>query len=164
VTRCAALIAAGALALVDATAVGAAVFGFGPQLRAWLRFGFSHPRDLAEFAAIAAANARVAALPVLGALVVPLLGRARAALDLVVVLVAVGNCVLVGLALAAYGARLGLALAVHGPLELAGMSLALAVYLRARTAQPRRPLWLLRPVAGCAALILAAAAAEVWVS
>jgi hypothetical protein len=162
--RLAALIALAALAVVAASVGLALALGLGHGLRSWFGFGFRHPRDVGYFAGIALENARVACLPIAAALALPALGRARFACDVAIALVAALNCTLVGLALAAYGGRLAASLAAHGPLELGAMSLALAVYVRARTTCPRRPLGLLRSVAGCAVLILSAAALEVWVS
>jgi hypothetical protein len=162
--RLAGLVAAAAVAAVTLTAAIALALGLGAELRHSFGFEFRHPRDLHAFGAIALNNARVAVLPFAAALVLPYIGRWRSVLDALLALLALGNCVVIGLALGAYGGRLALNLAAHGPLELAGMSLALATYLHARTTCPRRPLGLPRSVAGCAVLILSAAALEVWVS
>src|SRR5207247_79341 len=118
-----ALIAAAALALVASTAAIALALGLAPELRASLRFGFRHPRDLHAFGAIALNNARVALLPFAAALLLPYIGRWRVVVDALLLLLALANCVLIGLALAAYGRRLALNLVDHAPLELAGMSL-----------------------------------------
>lgn len=161
--RLTAAVAATALAMVAATAAGAAALGLVPALRMALGFGFQHPRDFDAFTAIALNNARVALVPFAAALAVPYVGRARFALDALLGLLMLCNCVLVGLALAAYGRRLALDLAAHGPLELAAMSVALGTYMRARTTRPSQPRALRRAVAVCAVLILWAAASEVWV-
>ena len=123
-----------------------------------------HFHELRWQSAIALNNARVALLPLAAALALPYIGRWCVLVDALLLLLALGNCILIGLALAAYGGRLALNLGAHGPLELAGMSLALATYLHARATCPRRPLGLPRSVAGCAVLILSAAALEVLVS
>lgn len=161
--RLAAAVAAAALATVVAVAAAAAAFGLGPALQVALGFEFQHSRDFETFAAIALNNARVALVPFAAALAVPYVSRASVALDALLGLLVLGNCVLVGLALAAYGRRLAFDLAAHGPLELAAMSVALAAYLRARTTVPRGLGGLRGPGAICASLILSAAAAEVWV-
>lgn len=162
--RVAPLVALAALAVIAAVAGCALTLGLAPELRESLRFRFAHPRDLHAFGAIALNNARVALVPFAAALAVPFVGRALLVLDVGLVVLALCNCALIGVALAAYGGRLALALAAHAPLELAAMSLALATYIRARTTCPRRPRGLPRLVAGCLVLIVAAAGAEVWIS
>lgn len=159
--RLAAHLAACALVLVVLTAMIAAPLGLGPGLRSWFRFEFSHPRTLSEFAGIAVNNARVVSLPLISAALLPKIGRWRFALTVWMLLIAIGNLLLVGLALAAYGLRLAAELLAHAPLELGAMALASAAYLdtRARGMSYER---LAVAAISSLGLVIVAAAIEVW--
>jgi hypothetical protein len=160
--RLSGLVAGCALALVLTAAAIAVALGTGPALRAWFRFDFAHPRTLSEFCAIVVNNARVAALPLVGAASLPTIGRGRFLFDVAITLLAAGNSVLVGLALGAYGVPLATELFPHAALELGGFAVAVAAYLDARAGAKRRA----RLADGgiCAlGLLIAGAAIEVWV-
>jgi len=145
---------------VVAAAITTRALGLGPELRAWFRFGFSHTRKLSEFATIAVNNARVVSLPLIVA-AASRVGRWHFVFGVVILLVAIGNCMLVGLALAAYGSRLATELLAHAPLELGGMAVATATYLDARA---RRMSYARLGLASVCSLglVIAAAAMEVW--
>ena len=129
----------------------------GGDARAFLRFDFSgtHQPSLA----IAAQNARLVGAVLLGVVARPHLGRARLSLDAGLAVVFVGNATLVGIALGAYGTRTVRAVALHGPLELAALSLAGGVYLSSR----RSPV-AVGPIcvvaASCAALLVISGVVE----
>lgn len=99
--------AGAALATVAAVAAAAAAaVGLAPALRQELGFRLQRSRYLDAFGAIAL-------VPFTAALAFPHVGRARVALDALLGLLVVGSCVVVGLALAAYGRRLALDLAAQ---------------------------------------------------
>jgi hypothetical protein len=159
--RLAAHAAAYALVLVVLTAFTAAALGIGPALRGWFRFDFSHSRTLSEFARIAINNARVVSLPLIGAVLLPKIGRWHFVLSAWILIVAIGNCLLIGLALAAYRSRLAAELFAHAPLELGAMAVASATYLDAR-ANPVSYERLAVASISSLSFVIVAAAMEVW--
>jgi hypothetical protein len=151
-----------AVALILLTAAGARAAGLEQLLRGWFRLSFEHPRSNGEFFAIALNNSRVAILPFASAYLLRFVWRARVVLDVGLALTAAGNCVLVGLALAAYGSRLISEIALHGALELGGLSLAFATYIHAR-AQPAQLRSLGARSLASFALLALGAAVETWI-
>lgn len=108
---------------------------------------------------IATHNARLAAAAFIGAVAWPHLGRARFAVDACVIAVYALNAALIGLAVGGYGERTLRALALHGPLELAALSVAAGTYLTARRSSVTRPtLW--RAAASSAVLLIVAGVIE----
>jgi len=149
---------------------------FAEQARGWLDFGFDPPAGgpkLHTAWETLSVNAQLAAVCFLFALSVAL-GRGgqttfnvvmyrfcRGLYDLMLGVVYVGNVLIVGVSLGAYGPRMVRALLPHGPVELFAFSLALAVYLVAR----ERGIGLspaLRAGVAVVALLALAAALETW--
>jgi hypothetical protein len=131
------------------------------RLRTLLGFTFPARLGAAAWPAIFTNNARLAAAPVAGALLLGLIApgagrtRARRALDACLGLLAAVNITIVGCAYGAWPARMAAYSLPYAPLELAGFATAAGVYLRSRRAQPpAREL-----AAGLAAALLALAAA-----
>jgi hypothetical protein len=116
---------------------------------------------LADTVDIATANAKVAALALVGAL----LARdriARAGFDVLLTVVLTGNMAVIGAALGAYGPQLGPWL-VHLPLELAALATPAGAYLQARRTRIRH-LALLTIAALTCALLAVAALAETYLT
>ena len=154
--------AAGLLAAIAAVAVTVRLAGASSVARGWLAFEFSRPPATPTVAlAVAAGNLRLAVAVLLAALLVGLRPAIRPALDVVIGALAALNATVVGVALAAYGARL-LGVAAHAPLELAAFAVAGGAYLSAR----RRPLdgrQLMAAAAASSLLLAAAAVLETYV-
>jgi hypothetical protein len=110
----------------------------------------------AEAFTIAANNLRLAAAPLLGALVVTRQPALRAPLDVLLSALLLVNAALVGAVLGAYGGDVGARLLPHGPVELAGFSAAGGVYLAARTRTVSRYEWAYGAIAAGAGLVAAA--------
>jgi hypothetical protein len=136
-----ALRAASALVGVAAVAAVVTALGFAFPARTWLSFRFTGvPHEPLAAAAVFTNNAGLlGAICAFCVLVQALrgeqtaLGRlARLGSDATVVALGVVNASLVGVAVGAYGARAVRALLPHGPVELAGFSLALALYAAVR--------------------------------
>ena len=149
------------------------LWGAGVVCLAWLAISVTHTapgvRDLldlglrptrcsgAEAAVIAANNIRLAAAPLIGAVVLAHQPRLRPPLDVLLAALLVINAAIVGAALAAYGANLSTRLLPHGPLELAGFSAAGGVYVAARSRPVSAREWASAASMAAAALIAAAA-------
>ena len=164
-TAAAAWCAASAAAVAAVAAMAVAAAGLADDARDQLQFDFTGiPRTPAAVVDIALHNLRVATGVLLCAALVPSLGRrARHALSALLATVLVLNGAAVGVAAAAYGDRLLAATRVHLPLELAGLALAGGAYRQALR-QPLRPLALVLVGASCLALLVGAAAVEVYLS
>ncbi len=155
--RASATVAAATVATA-AVLAGVVVFGgLAAEARAWLRFDFRGTQQTGL--EIAASNARLVAAALIGAATVPRFRTARLAFDAAAVGVLVANAALVGIAIGGYGERTLRALALHGPLELAAMSLAGGTYLNARDGELRTGA-LYRVAIVCAGLLLAAGVIE----
>jgi hypothetical protein len=129
-------IAAAATALSCATALAVSALGGGEAARELLAFRFHPPpREPADVLQVAASNARLAAAALLAACAVSARPQLRLPLDVTLGALLAFNAGLVGLAGAAYGARLVAAAALHAPLELAGFAAAGAAYLAARAGE-----------------------------
>ena len=160
--RSAIRVAGFALALVALSALAVTLAGAGEWARALLAFGFDPPPpSLAGAAALALNNLRVALLGLGSAVLVLLAPRARLLCDALVGTAICLNALLVGIALGAYGGPLLAPLAMHGPLELAGLALAGGSYLEARVGRASAPV-LLRAATASAALLALAALVETW--
>ena len=109
----------------------------------------------AEAFTIAANNLRLAAAPLVGAIVLAERPRLRLPLDVLLTALLVVNGALVGAVLGAYGGDVSARLLPHGPLELAGFSVAGGVYLAAR----RRTVSVCEWACGATAAVVALAAA-----
>jgi hypothetical protein len=138
-TRAACL--AGTIALATALlAAGVRLLAAG-ELRAWLGFEFvGIPPRLGELVAIVLNNLALLGVALGGAVVAQLRRRRPArglralvwACDAIIVLECLQHVVLVGVTLGAYG-RTGLAAVLpHGPVELAGFSVGLSLYVSSR--------------------------------
>jgi hypothetical protein len=139
------LVAAVALA-VGALAAAVTAIGFAPAARRSLDYGFAGvPPRLGEALAILGNNARIGASVASAIVIVQAarlertdrtlgrLGRLlRGACDVALAVAIVVNAATVGEAVGAYGSRMLVAMLPHGPIELAGYALAVALYLRAR--------------------------------
>lgn len=153
------------VAIVGGAAAAACVgiAGLGAELREVLGFEF-RPWDRTPDRAlsIAAHNSRLALAVLLCAAAASRLGPARrACLDVCLAAAWLHNSALVGIAWSAYGARLGAAVALHLPVELAAMSLAGAMYLSGRRAHlPLRTL--LASAGACAGLLVAGGFLETY--
>jgi len=160
-----ALACAGAATLVIACgAASVALTGLADDVRHALRFDFAGVEQTPAAAlGIALHNAKLAAVALLGAVVVPRLAQhARLLADVVLATVLVANAGLVGLALGAYGGRVACVIALHLPLEFAALSLAGGAYM----STSRRPLslaGLIIVAALCALLLVIAATLETYV-
>jgi hypothetical protein len=144
-TRRALIAAAGALAVAALAAIVTRA-AFAGRVRAALDFGFGGvPSRFDEAVDIFLNNARLIGAVAAATLIVrsagvggdardadPVGRGLRLAADLSLGAAVAINCALVGAAVGAYGTRMVSAMLPHGPLELAGYSLALALYLRAR--------------------------------
>jgi hypothetical protein len=132
--------------LLAAIAVVAAIVGVaaGGTVREWLAYPFTGvPATTGQAAVIFAHNAR-ALLGVIGLLLIAQAaahqpdgpGRVQRALratgETALAGVVAANVLVVGAALGAYGSRMVRALLPHGPVELAGFALVIALYLRGR--------------------------------
>jgi hypothetical protein len=84
----------------------------------------------------------------------------RIALDLLLALLLVGNALLVGAALGAYGGPLLRLIAPHTALELAAAATATAGYLDARRARAARPARLAASAGAATVLLVAGALIE----
>ena len=157
--------AAATSAVAAATAMAVAAAGLADDARAQLRFDFSGvQRTPAAVADVAMHNVRLAAGVLLCAALVPSLGRgARRAISALLATVVVLNAAAVGVAIGAYGGRLLAATRLHLPLELAGLALSGGAYRQALR-QPLRPLALVLVGTSCLAMLVGAAAVEVYVS
>ena len=133
ITTAAARYAAAAGGAVVVTTLGVTLSGLADETRAALGFGFDGvDSSLAEVAAIALHNAKIAGAVLLWAVLAPhVTERARDCAGLLVVIVLGLNAVAIGLAIGAYGTRALRALAPHAPLELAALSLTSGAYLHA---------------------------------
>ena len=149
-----------AAALVAAAAVVAGVVllgGLEAEARAYLRLDFRGTQQTGL--EIAASNARLVAAALIAAAALPRFREARLAFEAVAVGILLGNAALIGIAIGAYGERTVRALALHGPFELAAMSLAGGTYLDARNGELRAGA-LYRVAMVCAGLLLAAGVIE----
>lgn len=152
--------------IVAAAVVAAVVHSFAAAaMRAWLDFPFSGiPPELSRVIAILLNNLRLLAALFAGAVVAQLAVRTGARgmapiawiCDAIVVVGCVVHVLLVGATVGAYGDRGVAALLPHGPVELAGFSLGLSVYVAARRERLALPRAL--GVAGLAVLVLTVAA------
>lgn len=144
-----------------AVAIGVAgvvlVGDLGTAARGFLRFDFAGTQQ--GGLQIATHNARLAAAAFIGALAWPHLGRVRFAVDACVIAVYALNAALIGVAIGAYGEQTLRVLALHGPLELAALSVAGGTYLTARRGLVTR-LALCRAAASSAALLIVAGVIE----
>jgi hypothetical protein len=115
-----------------------ALGGLADDVRDGLAFAFpTWPRTPARALEVAAQNLRLVLAVLLCAGAASRVGPAmRGGLDLLLAGAWLHNVVLVGAAWGAYGARLGTAIALHLPLELAATSLAGGVYICGRQTQP----------------------------
>lgn len=155
--RSAFIVASSCMAVVVGTAAAVLLTGTSGDARAFLRFGFDGPD--ASSLDLAAHNARLSAVALLGAIAVPRLRRARVAVDLTLATVLVVNAVAIGAALGAYGGRAAVALAPHAPIELAALSFAGGAFMDAhRTPVPVMSLIAIGAVS--LALLLVAAVLE----
>jgi hypothetical protein len=146
--RRAALTVASALTLTTLCVAAVVRVGWAADMRALLGFGFAGvPARPSTATSIFANNARLLAAVFAAILIAqspwlagaasraehgPVNGVLLAAVDTVLALGVAVNTALVGAALGAYGARMGVAMLPHGPLELAAYAIALALYLHAR--------------------------------
>jgi hypothetical protein len=129
-------LAAAATALSCATALAVSALGGGEAARELLAFRFQPPPpEPAEALRVAATNARLAAAALLAACAISARPQLRPPLDLTLAVLLAFNAGLVGLAGAAYGARLVAAAALHAPIELAGFAAAGGAYLTARAGE-----------------------------
>jgi hypothetical protein len=155
---------AGAGAMIAALAAGIVVVGgLGEDVRRILALPLrGWPRTPGAVLEIVAHNGRLALAVLVCAYLAPRMARRMSqALDVVLAAMLGYNTALVGAALGAYGTRLTALLALHVPLELAGMSLAGGTYISSRRSAltPRTLL-----VAGtyCGVLLLAAGLLETY--
>jgi hypothetical protein len=149
--------AAALLGVIATVAAAVRLGGLAPAARELLGFKFAPPAaSIAEAAATAAGNLRLAAAVLLAALVVRLRPGSRRPLDVVVAALAALNAGAVGLAVGAYGTRALAALAGHGPLELAAFALAGGAYLAGRVGELSTGAF--ATTAGIAAALIALAA------
>jgi hypothetical protein len=129
-------LAVAATVLSCATALAVSALGGGEAARELLAFRFEPPpREPAEALRVAATNARLAAAALLAACAVSARPQLRPPFDLTLSVLLAFNAGLVGLAGAAYGARLVAEAALHAPLELAGFAAAGGAYLAARAGE-----------------------------
>jgi hypothetical protein len=159
-----ALICAGAALVVIALTAGAVlVAGLAPDARHALDFRFAGvPRTPGAVLSIALHNARLVTGTLLCALAAQRVPRrARPIVDLSLASLAAVNAVAVGVALAAYGPWLVLAVALHLPLELAALSMASGAYMSARKRPPRFAS-VVGIAATCLLLLVAAATLEIY--
>lgn len=162
--RRAGALAVAALLAGAAVAVAVWLLGAGAQARELLELDFVGPDPaLAVALNTAATNLRLAAAVLLAAYARSRWPWLRPAVDPLMLLLLAVNCLLLGVAAGGYGHRLLATLALHGPPELAGFALAGAAYLAARAQQLTLPN-LCATAAGAAALLLAAAWVETYVS
>ena len=171
-----ALAVAAGLAAVSVTVAAIVRIGFAVDVRKALGFPFAGIPARPETAAtILANNARLLAAVFAAVLVAqspwlaapsarrgPLGWALLAGVDIVLVLAAASNALLVGAALGAYGNRMLAAVLPHGPFELAAFAAALALHLqghRCRLAGRR----VLGTGAICLALLALAATLETYV-
>ncbi len=139
-----AAVAAATVVCVLAVAVTCRVL-FAEQAREWLSFGFNPPAPKLRTALETfSVNVQLAAGCLFFASSVALGRECQATFEIVVYRVScvmydlilgavyVGNVLIVGVSVGAYGLRMVRALLPHGPVELFAFSLALAVYLVAR--------------------------------
>lgn len=156
-TRATVAVAAALLGVTGVTAAAVRVAGLDEDARGFLRFTFAGTD--ASALQLAMHNARIAGASLLAAAAVPQLKRSRVVVDVVIGSVLVGNAVAVGVALGAYGSRAATAVALHGPLELAALSLGGGALITAH--RRRLPAAVLTRVgAACAALLVTAGALE----
>jgi hypothetical protein len=155
--RASASVASALLATVAVVAGVVLLGGFESDARAFLRFDFRGTEETGF--EIAAQNARLVAAVLLGAAVLPRFREGRLVFDVAAVWILVGNAALIGFAIGAYGARTVRALALHGPLELAAISLAGGVYVEARNGELGASVLFVVAMV-CAGLLLAAGAIE----
>lgn len=163
-----ALVIAGLLAIAVGMAAVVVRLSFAGAARHWLAFPFTGiPAELLVAAEIFLHNLRELAA-VLGLLLIaqsrhwssPTAGRIHLAVqrlgELLLMAAVMTNVIVVGESLGAYGGRMLLAALPHGPVELAGYSLVLALYIQGRRrALPTR---LVLAVAGLSVSLLAVAA------
>jgi hypothetical protein len=166
-----------AVLLIGVMAASAAVtrLAVAAPARRWLDYPFTGvPARPGEAGAILAHNGR-AVLGVYGLLLIAQLalrqpagpGGARRVLqslgEAILCGLAIGNVVLVGAGLGAYGTRMARATLPHGPVELAAFALALALYLQGRR-RPLPPSYLVTIGAISVGLLAVAAVLETYVT
>ena len=157
-------VAGAACAVCAAVALSVALAGQGAAVRAELGFTFpAAPRELRAGAAIVAHNGRYAVAVVIACLAVCWAPALRPVFDTGLAALLGFNATVIGLALGAYGPRLGRAIVLHGTLELAGFALAGGAYLRARRGELAHP-QLARAACLSALILCAAALVEAWVA
>jgi hypothetical protein len=145
-----ALSVAAAVTLTTLGVAAAVRVGWAAEMRALLGFGFAGVSARPSTATSIFANNALLLAAVFAAILIaqspwlagagtapraergPVGGVLLAAVDTVLALGVAVNTALVGAALGAYGARMGVAMLPHGPLELAAYAIALALYLQAR--------------------------------
>jgi hypothetical protein len=179
--RRAALTVAAALTLTTLCVAAVVRIGWAADMRALLGFGFAGvPARSSTATSIFANNARLLAAVFAAILIAqspwlagagtasraergPVNGVLFATVDTILALGVAVNTALVGAALGAYGARMGVAMLPHGPLELAAYAIALTLYLHAR----RGPLTVGRVAATattCLSLLAVASVLETFVA
>jgi hypothetical protein len=140
-------IAASMISVAAAVAAATRPLAAAP-IRAWLRFPFGGVKpQLGEVAAILVNNLRLLGALFAATIVAQLAVRTRGTglralawtCDAVVVLACANHAFLVGATIGGYGSRGIRALLPHGPIELAGYSLALSLYVAARRERLARP-------------------------
>jgi hypothetical protein len=138
--------------------LGVSLTATAPDVRGLLDLGLRPIRcSVAEAALIAANNLRLAAAPLIGAVVLARQPRLRIALDFLLGALLAINAAIVGAALAAYGGGVSSRLLSHGPLELVGFASAGGVYVAARRRRLSLREWASGASMAAAALIAAAA-------
>jgi hypothetical protein len=154
----AATCAAVSLAVVVAAAGLVLVGGLQREVRDILGFQFGGTGD--STLGVAAHNARIAVATLLGAAAVSRsAGRTRVLIEAALATVFAVNAASIGIAIGAYGSAAIAALALHAPVEFAAFSLAGGALLQARR-QSIATRALVLVAAGCAALLVVAAALE----
>ena len=157
-----------ALIMLALIVVAVAVHLTAPAtVRRLLSFAFpNHPPGLGAAWGILAANLRLAAAPLAGAVLLRLASRdgrafksGRALLDAIIAMILGLNVVIVGAGFGGYGAKVIRYALPHSPVELAGYCCAIAVYTSARAGRVQaRHAWLL--ASASVALLAVAAALE----
>lgn len=159
--------------IVGATALVASVVavGLASEARGWLGFGFEGvPHTAGEALSIFAGNAKLAAAAGAAALISQLRwlpgvagAAARHVLDglhyvcaVALALAVLANVLVVGASFGAYGDRMIEAALPHGPIELAGFSVALSFYVQARRGPVTIRMWAWSGGATIALLTIAA--------